>query len=291
MSKLEEIQLHGHRVCFREAGEGPLIVLIHGITGRSDQWEPAIGHLAAEHAVLAPDLLGHGESAKPRADYSLGAYASSVRDLLDALGHERATVIGQSLGGGIVMQFAYQFPERCERLVLVSSGGLGDEVSLLLRALSFPGVEYLLPLLCARQLHDAGSAIGGWIGRLGMRPAPQLEEIWTSYGSLADDETRAAFVHTLRAVVDITGQRVSARDRLHLASEVPTLIMWGDRDAIIPVHHAYATRDLLPGSRLEIFEGVGHFPHCERPERFVEVVSEFMDATGAGAVPALRAHR
>ena len=134
MSKLKEIQLHGHRVAFREAGEGPLVVLIHGITGRSDQWSPAIDHLATEHRVLAPDLLGHGESAKPRGDYSLGAYASAVRDTIVALGHDRATIVGHSLGGGIAMQFAYQFPERCERLVLVSSGGLGREVHPLLRA-------------------------------------------------------------------------------------------------------------------------------------------------------------
>lgn len=286
---LEHMVLHGHDVALRTGGSGPVVVLVHGMAGSSDTWRYVMPRLAERFTVVAPDLLGHGASAKPRADYSLGAYASGVRDLLDALGHESATVIGQSLGGGIAMQFAYQFPERCERLVLVSSGGLGDEVSLLLRALTIPGVEYLLPVLCARQLHDAGSALGGWIGRLGVRPAPQLAEIWASYGSLADVETRAAFVHTLRAVVDVTGQRVSARNRLHLASEVPTLIVWGDRDAIIPVHHAYATRDLLPGSRLEIFEGVGHFPHCEQPERFVAAVSDFMEATAPGAVPALRA--
>ena len=278
--ELEHLTIHGHDVAFRAGGSGPVVLLVHGMAGSSTTWRYVMPKLAEHFTVVAPDLLGHGASAKPRADYSLGAFASGLRDLLVALEHDHVTVIGQSLGGGIAMQFAYQFPERCDRLVLVSSGGLGDEVSLLLRALTIPGVEFALPLLCARQVHDAGSALAGWVGRLGVRLPRRLDEIWASYGSLADEETRAAFVHTLRAVVDPAGQRVSARNRLHLASDVPTLIVWGDQDAIIPVHHAYATHELLPGSRLAIFEGVGHFPQCEQPERFVELVTDFMATTG-----------
>lgn len=277
--ELEHLTIHGHDVAFRAGGSGPVVLLVHGMAGSSTTWRSVMPQLAEHFTVVAPDLLGHGASAKPRGDYSLGAFASGLRDLLDALGHDHATVIGQSLGGGIVMQFAYQFPERCDRLVLVSSGGLGDEVSLLLRALTIPGVEFALPLLCARQFHDAGSVLAGWVGRLGVHVPRRLDEIWASYGSLADAETRAAFVHTLRAVVDPAGQRVSARNRLHLASDVPTLIVWGDQDAIIPVHHAHETHELLPGSRLAIFEGVGHFPHCEQSERFVELVTDFMATT------------
>jgi pimeloyl-ACP methyl ester carboxylesterase len=276
---LEHLTIHGHDVAFRAGGSGPIVLLIHGMAGSSTTWRYVMPKLAEHFTVVAPDLLGHGASAKPRGDYSLGAFASGLRDLLDALGHDHATVIGQSLGGGIAMQFAYQFPRRCDRLVLVSSGGLGDEVSLLLRALTFPGVEFALPLLCARQLHDAGSSLAGWIGRLGVHAPRRLDEVWASYGSLGDRETRAAFVHTLRAVIDPAGQRVSALDRLHLASDVPTLIVWGDQDAIIPVHHAHATHELLPGSQLAIFEGVGHFPHCEQPERFVELVAHFVATT------------
>src|SRR5688500_3265578 len=129
----DEIVLHGHRVRFHRAGSGPLVVLLHGIASTADTWAPVAGALARRHTVLAPDLLGHGESAKPRGDYSLGAYASGVRDLLAALGHERATFVGHSLGGGVAMQLAYQFPEHCERLVLVSSGGLGRDIPALLR--------------------------------------------------------------------------------------------------------------------------------------------------------------
>jgi pimeloyl-ACP methyl ester carboxylesterase len=255
-----------------------VLLLVHGMAGRSSTWRAVMPDLARHFTVVAPDLLGHGASAKPRTDYSLGAFATGLRDLLDALGHRHATLIGQSLGGGIAMQFAYQYPERCDALVLVSSGGLGDEVSPLLRALTVPGAEYVLPLLCARPLSDAGIAVAGWFSRLGLRPAPNLEEMWHSYGSLADAETRTAFLHTLRAVVDMSGQRVSAKNRLHLASQKPTLIMWGDRDGIIPVQHAYACHDAMPGSRLEIFEGVGHYPHCEQPARFAEVVTEFLGA-------------
>src|ERR671919_32631 len=181
MSTQSESELHGHRVCFRHAGEGPLIVLIHGITGRSDQWEPVIEHLAAEHTVLAPDLLGHGESAKPRGDYSLGAYASAVRDTMVALGHERATIVGHSLGGGIAMQFAYQFPERCERLVLVSSGGLGREVHPMLRAAAIPGSELVLPFITSSTVLDAGAAVGRLMSRFGLEPANDLGEIARGY--------------------------------------------------------------------------------------------------------------
>jgi pimeloyl-ACP methyl ester carboxylesterase len=274
--ELQHIDINGDDIAFRSGGSGPVLMLVHGMAGRSSTWRSVMPRLAEHFTVVAPDLLGHGASAKPRTDYSLGAFATGLRDLLDALGHPHATMIGQSLGGGIAMQFAYQYPERCDALVLVSSGGLGPEVSPLLRALTVPGAEYLLPLLCARPLSDAGTTVAGWLSRVGLRPAPNVEEIWQSYGSLADAQTRTAFLHTLRAVVDLSGQRVSARNRLHLALQKPTLIVWGDRDGIIPVQHAYASHEAMPGSRLEIFDGAGHYPHCEQPDRFVGVVSDFL---------------
>jgi pimeloyl-ACP methyl ester carboxylesterase len=193
-------------------------------------------------------------------------------------------VIGQSLGGGIALQFAYQYPERCERLVLVGSGGLGDEVSILLRALTLPASEYVLPLVCNGTVNGVGATLGGWLGRLGIRPAPAAAEILRAYESLGDAQTREAFIHTLRAVVDFRGQRVSAADRLYLASEMPMMIVWGDRDPIIPVEHAYATRDAVPGSRLEIFEGAGHYPHCTDPHRFVDLVTDFVATTPEAAL-------
>jgi pimeloyl-ACP methyl ester carboxylesterase len=284
--ELQHIEIHGHSVGYRSGGSGPVIVLIHGMAGSSATWRLVMPVLAEHFTVVAPDLVGHGESEKPRGDYSLGAFASGVRDLLLALGHERATFVGQSLGGGVAMQFAYQFPERCERLVLVSSGGLGDEVNVLLRLLALPGAELVLPLACTNWLHDAGVRVAGWAAKIGLHTSPHLTELWQSYGSLADAKTRTAFVHTLRSVVDVTGQRVSAADRLYLAAEVPTLIIWGDHDSIIPLEQGRAAHSAIPGSRLEIFEGTGHFPHCEHPDRFCNVLIEFMNTTSPSTTSA-----
>jgi pimeloyl-ACP methyl ester carboxylesterase len=281
MSTQSEIELHGHRVSFRLSGEGPLIVLVHGITGRSEQWEPVIEHLAVEHTVLAPDLLGHGESAKPRGDYSLGAYASGVRDTMVALGHDRATIVGHSLGGGIAMQFAYQFPERCERLVLVSSGGLGREVHPLLRAATLPGSELVLPLLTHARVLAAGEAIGRAIGLLRLQAGTDLAEVARGFGSLADAESRSAFISSMRAVLDPGGQRVSALDRLYLAESLPSLIVWGEADPVIPVEHGRVAHEAMPGSRLELFAGVGHFPQLERPFEFARLLADFVATTDA----------
>ena len=284
--ELREVTIHGHTVAYREAGGGPVVLLVHGMAGSSATWRYVLPALAERYTVVAPDLPGHGRSAKPRGDYSLGAYASSLRDLLVALGHERATVVGQSLGGGIAMQFAYQFPERCDRLALVSSGGLGQEVNLLLRALTLPGAEYVLPLACTQWMHGAGTTAFGWLRNIGLRPSRRLVEVWESYGSLADAEARTAFVHTLRSVIDQSGQRVSATDRLYLAAHVPTLVVWGAKDAIIPVQQAYDAHDALVGSTLEIFDDCGHFPHCEEPERFVEVLERFITSHAPAALGA-----
>jgi pimeloyl-ACP methyl ester carboxylesterase len=275
------LSIHGHEMVYRVAGpdpqEGaPVLLLVHGMAGSSETWRDVAPALARDHTVIAPDLIGHGGSAKPRHDYSLGAFASGLRDLLVALGVERATLVGQSLGGGVAMQFAYQFPERCERLVLVNSGGLGAEVSWMLRALALPGVEVVASVLFPSFARDAGDAIWRFLGGIGVR-APHFEEEWRSYASLVDPETRQAFLKTLRSVVDFGGQSVSAHDRLYLADLLPTLIVWGDADRIIPVSHGYATHEAIAGSELVVFEGCGHFPHVEQPMQFVEALTDFLD--------------
>jgi pimeloyl-ACP methyl ester carboxylesterase len=247
-------------------------------------------YLAERFTVIAPDLAGHGESAKPRGDYSLGAHASSLRDLLLALGHERATFVGHSLGGGIVMQFSYQFPERCERLVLVDSGGLGRDVNWLLRAATLPGSELVLPLLAAARLLDAGARAGGLLSRLGLGLPTDLEEMARGHSTLSDSAARAAFVHTLRSVVEPGGQRVDASNRLYLAEHLPFLLIWGERDSIIPVSHGHATHQRMSNSRLEVFPRSGHFPQLDEPERFLEVLVEFIDSTEPAA-PDLKSQR
>ncbi|MBA2496418.1 MAG: alpha/beta fold hydrolase [Acidimicrobiia bacterium] len=279
-----EVRLHGHRVVYRIGGDlashRPVLLLVHGMAGSSATWRAALPGLAERCTVVAPDLPGHGESDKPMQDYSLGAHANSLRDLMIALGIERATIVGQSLGGGVAMQLAYQHPQRCERLVLVSSGGLGTEVSWLLRAMTLPGAEYPMPLLFPSFVRDAGNAIGRRLDRFGVR-VPRVEQQWRAYTSLTKPENRRSFVRTLRAVVEPGGQSVSAHDRLYLAARLPTLIVWGAHDRIIPVAHAAAAHEAMPGSRLVIFEESGHFPHTEEPAHFVAVLAEFVDTSEA----------
>ena len=281
----QTIILDGDRVSYRIAGSGSLLLLVHGMAGSAITWRHVMPALASRFTVLAPDLLGHGESDKPRAEYSLGAHTDMLRDLMDALGHRQATFVGQSLGGGIAMQLAYQSPERCERLVLVNSGGLGREVNVILRGLTLPGTEYLFPLVCSPRLRDAGEAVASFLGRLGVRSTPARQEIWRSYASLADAATRRAFFRGLRDVIDPGGQAVSALARLCHAIALPTLIVWGAQDPFIPVSHAIAAHAAIPGSRLEIFDGVGHYPHCEAPEHFVEVLVDFIASTEPARLP------
>lgn len=279
--RFEQVQLNGHRITYRVAGDPslPVVVLIHGITSSSATWVPVMPALAEHAHVIAPDLLGHGDSDKPQADYSLGALASGLRDLLELLGHDRATVVGHSLGGGVAMQFAYQYHDYCERTVLVSSGGLGREVSIALRAATLPGAELVLPVIAHPYVRDAGVAVSRVLGRLPLRVRPSVAEAARGYASLADSPARSAFVDTLRAVVGPGGQRVSANNLLYLTEGRPTLIVWGALDTLIPVAHAYSAHDAIPGSRLEIFEQSRHFPHQDEPVRFADVMLDFLNTS------------
>jgi pimeloyl-ACP methyl ester carboxylesterase len=275
------VTLHGHRIAYREAGASdlPVLLLIHGITSSSATWDPVIPALSEHARVIAPDLLGHGDSDKPTGDYSLGSFASGLRDLLDYLGHERVTIVGHSLGGGVAMQFAYQYPERCERVVLVSSGGLGRDVSWALRAATLPGADLVLPLIANSHVRNAGHAAARLLHGLSIRPRPSMVELARGYASLSDSPNRKAFVHTLRSVVEPGGQRVHAGDRHYLAEGRPTLIIWGAGDPVIPVSHAYTAHADLPGSRLEVFEQSHHFPHMDEPDRFARALLHFLDTT------------
>jgi pimeloyl-ACP methyl ester carboxylesterase len=276
-----EMELHGHRVSYRRGGSGPALLLLHGITNSSETWERVAPYLAEHFTLIAPDLLGHGQSATPRGDYSLGAHASGARDVLTALGIERATVVGHSLGGGIAMQFAYQFPERCERLVLVSSGGLGREVHLVLRAAALPGAEYVLPALTSAGLLSVGRGVGSVLRFLRVPPSEDLDVLGRGFASLDNAGSRQAFLQTVRSVIEPSGQRVSAEDRLTLAAQLPTLIVWGERDSIIPVRHGAAAHEAMPGSRFEVFPGAGHMPHDADPARFARLLIDFCSTTEA----------
>ncbi len=271
--------IHGHRRAYRMMGEGPPIVLIHGIGDSSASWVPIMSRLAETNTVIAPDLLGHGNSDKPRADYSAAAYANGMRDLMEFLGIDRATVVGHSLGGGVAAQVAYQYPDRVERLVLVSSGGVGREVSPLLRLCAAPMSDALLipvrlPLgrLGISFALNALKAVGHDLGR-------DADELKRVFESLPDGSTRGAFTRTLRSVVDWRGQVVTMLDRCYLVEKMPVLILWGEHDGVIPVSHAHVAHLALPSSELVVFEEAGHFPHHTDPDRFLAVLRTFIDTT------------
>jgi pimeloyl-ACP methyl ester carboxylesterase len=272
--------LHGRKIAYRTGGDGPKILLIHGITGDSDAWVSVLPRLVESgHEVIAPDMPGAGDSERQRGDHSLGAHASMLRDLLTAIDREPVTVVGHSLGGGMAMQFSYQFPELVERLVLVDSGGLGREVSPLIRAALLPGAERFLAVANAKEIRDTISTMGRWLESAGFKAGSDVSEALRGVGSLHDPDRRAAFVRTARSVISLAGQRVSATDKLYLAEHVPTLIVWGERDRLIPVDHAHDAHAAMPGSRLEIFPGAGHFPMLDDPEHFSRLVADFIAST------------
>jgi len=282
VTEMSYLDLHGERIAYRDAGAGETLLLIHGMAGSSATWRAVIPELAKRYRVVAPDLLGHGESAKPRGDYSLGAFAAWLRDLLDELGIRRATVVGQSLGGGVAMQFTYQHRDYCERLVLISSGGLGPDLNWILRILSAPGAELVLPVVAPQPVLSLGNKLGSWLASAGVK-SPRAGEMWSAYCSLSDRPTRQAFLRTLRSVVDYRGQAVSALGKIHVSYGLPTLLIWGEQDRIIPVAHGYAAHEAVPGSRLEVLAGVGHFPHVEAPTAVVDILDDFITTTGRDA--------
>jgi pimeloyl-ACP methyl ester carboxylesterase len=271
-----EITLHGRKVAYRTGGWGPLLVLIHGITSNSATWDRVLPKLAKRYTVLAPDLLGHGRSDKLRGDYSVGAHANMIRDLLDALGYRRATFVGHSLGGGVAMQLAYQYPERVDRMVLVAPGGFGREVSALLKAASVPGSGRVLALAAWRPFVQAGTLLTQLLSRVGLHGNTDLEEVGRAFALLSEPAARSAFIHTLRSVVDHSGQRVSAVERMEATQSVPSLIVWGERDRIVPLRHGQQLHELIPNTYLAVFKRTGHFPHRDDPARFVRVIDEFL---------------
>ncbi len=281
--RLQHRTIHGYRRAFQMGGDGPALLLIHGIGDSSATWQDVLPMLARDHTVIAPDLLGHGDSDKPRADYSVAAYANGMRDLLAALGVDRVTVVGHSLGGGVAMQLAYQYPELCERLVLVSTAGAGRDVAPALRLVSAPGADLVLPLLtplAGRRPVEAAIRAGAAVLRRAGSPLGEgVEDLIAGLRRLRDPQVRSAFLRTVRAVVDPGGQIVSMLDRCYLVQGIPIQLVAGDRDPVIPLHHAQIAHDALPGSRLSVFTGANHFPHRHDPGRFVAMLREFVAGT------------
>ncbi len=281
--------IHGYERAYRVAGDTslesggtanddgrPTLLLLHGIGDSSESWLPVMEGLAKDHRVIAPDLLGHGDSEKPRADYSAAAFANGMRDLLEVLGIERATVIGHSLGGGVAAQFSYQYPDRVERLVLVSAGGVDRDVSPLLRLAAAPFTELAVPVIHTppgRLFVRFGTRL---LKVFGHDLAIDAEELQRVLDGLPEDGAYDAFTRTLRAVVDWRGQVVTMRDRVYLASMIPMAVMWGTNDGVIPPDHAELLAESCPHATVSLYEGAGHFPHHQDPQRFIAEVTDFV---------------
>jgi pimeloyl-ACP methyl ester carboxylesterase len=279
-----QIELHGRRVIYRVAGDGPPVVLIHGMLNSSSHWKAVAQSLTSDYTVIAPDLIGHGDSAAPRGDYSLGAHAASIRDLLAAIGVDRATIVGHSLGGGVAMQFFYQFPQRVERLVLISSGGLGHEVSPMLRTAALPGTSALLSLTIQPRLLAAMWDAGRRLRERGVSIGVHLQAIARALRPLENADARHAFLHTLRSVIDVHGQRVAATDRLYLLEEIPTMLVWGERDQTIPIEHGRLAHEAIPHSSFRTLPKAAHFPHLEDPDGLARLLREFIASTEPGLI-------
>jgi pimeloyl-ACP methyl ester carboxylesterase len=277
--EVQYLTIHGHRRAFVKAGSGPAVLLLHGLGCDHTTWLPVMTSLSRRYTVVAPDLLGHGRSDKPRADYSVGGYANGMRDLLTVLGIDRATVVGHSFGGGVAMQFAYQFPERTERLVLVAPGGIGRAVTAVIRAVSLPGFQTAMGVVTLPGPRQAVKLALRGLARSGLPPTRDLDEVAEIVQHLSDRKARAAITHVVRAVVDWKGQVVTMADRAYLTHAMPMCVIWGSDDGVIPASHARLAQEMAPEATVEVIPNAGHFPHKDHPQRFVKILNDFIRST------------
>lgn len=277
--EVQYLTIHGHKRAFVKTGSGPALLLLHGLGCDHTTWLPVISSLARRYTVIAPDLLGHGRSDKPRADYSVGGYANGMRDLLTVLGIGKATVVGHSFGGGVAMQFAYQYPERTERLVLVAPGGIGRDVTPAIRAMSLPGFQLAMGLATMPGLLQATKLGLRSLAATRMSPVRDLDEVADIVQHLSDRKARSAITHVVRAVVDWRGQVVTMADRAYLTHAMPMAVIWGTDDRVIPANHADLARQIAPEATVEVIRNAGHFPHKDHPQRFVKILNDFIRST------------
>lgn len=279
--------LHGHELSYLDSGTGPAVLFIHGILGSQRQWTKLVEKMDDNNRVVVPDLFGHGDSSKPMGDYSLSSHAATLRDLLDHLDVDRVTLVGHSLGGGIAMQFYYLFPERVDRVVLIASGGLGREVSPILRSATLPGAQQVLGIIASAPVLSRMEALGRGASKLGWRPGSDITAVWRGFTTLGDRESRRAFLATTRAVIDLGGQTISAHDHLDGGLPIPAMVVWGSKDRMIPAFHALNALRSVPDCRVELFQGSGHFPHLDDPNRFAALLRDFITSEEQARGPGL----
>jgi len=283
--------LHDRRIAYTEhRGTGPVYLLVHGIGGSQTDWQLVADRLAqtGQHFITV-DLPGHGKSAKGKGDYSLGAMASVLRDLLDHLGHDHAVIVGHSLGGGVALQFTYQFPGRCIGLILVCSGGLGTETPTWLRAATLPGSRVVFAAIGSKTTANSLLWTCRQLARVGVEPQMLNPHVVEKLSEFGDPDTRNAFLATLRSVVDASGQRVTALGKLTALDQLPVLLIWGAKDPVIPLHHGETAAEIIPNSELVVFPRIGHEPHVEDPGRFAQLLRDFAVRLNATSQPDLLA--
>jgi pimeloyl-ACP methyl ester carboxylesterase len=274
----ESVVVDGNRISYLDCGDAssPVVLLVHGMLSDSGTWTDNLEPLGARGLrAIAIDLLGHGESDAPRGPYLLDDYAILLDGFLEALDLKSATICGHSLGGAIAVHFGYHYPDRVERLVLVSAGGLGREVSPALRMLTLPGAEAVTGAVLGRKSVQRLLRSPRVHRVAGVTPE-RLVNLRRVGRSLFRDDLRAAFFRSLRGVIAPSGQRGSFLEMEYLAAHLPTLLVWSDRDVIIPVAHAHHTHENLPGSELLVFPGGGHEPHRRNAEKFADALVNFV---------------
>ena len=277
------VTVHGHRRAYaiggRELGAAPVVLLLHGLACDRHTWDPVWARLGERYTLIAPDLLGHGESDKPRGDYSPGGYANGMRDLLTILGVDKVTVVGHSFGGAVAMQFAYQFPERTERLVLVNAGGLGPEVTAAIRVLGLPGYQYALGLLTAPGIRQVNTTVLRALKATGLRDLRDLDEVADIVDRLKDRRSRYAVHKLVSGVMDWRGQSITMHDRAYLTELMPLCVIWGEDDRVLPAHHAESATRFAPTARVTVMPDTGHFPHKDHPDEFADLLIDFIAST------------
>lgn len=263
----EFVDLNGTQVSYRHfLGQGTPVLLVHGVGSSIDTWSEVYSRLTQTgRSVVAVDLFGHGKSGSGNGDYSLGANATMLRDVLNFLDIDQVHLVGHSLGGGVSMQMFYQYPDRITSLTLIASGGLGIEVGMSLRAATLPGSELVIRVISRPEVTSTLKSVVGVLEVFGVRRHGFDDRLIQTLQDLQDEEKLSGFVNTLRSVIGIRGQRVSALNRLALVNPERTLIIWGDRDPMLPPAHGYALHELLPGSRIVIVPNGGHDPHGDSP--------------------------
>ena len=252
------------------------VVLLHGLNNSCLTWSQVAPRLAADRRVLMPDLPGHGQSDRPNAGYTLDWHAHIMARWLERVGLEQADVIGHSFGGGVAQVLLLECPERVRRLVLVEAGGLVKGAVFWLRLASLPGI--------VEHLGQPFMALGTWLALRGARNGMTPQDI----RALSQLNSRAgsarAFARSVRDVIDWRGQRRSFHQRAgSIAQLPPILVVWGDRDAIIPISQGRAFAESLEGAIFRTFSGCGHYSYNERPDEFVRVSRDFLDDPAVSA--------